>query len=154
MFQRRVLAVGGLSELGTEPLSSCESLDVDGATLRWSTCASLNDARAFAAVASSEKGVFVFGGTTATNAVCSDTAEQLDVAATKWTVLRGRMKTARNAFGAAVSTGRVFLVGGDGNSGNLNSVELFNTATLSFVESVAPISIARQGLAAVSVSCS
>ena len=126
-------------------------LDVHAATLSWSPCATLNEARYYAAIASTPNGVFVFGGSTP-NTYYSDTIEQLtDVAAVKWTALTARLKTGRNEFAAAVAGDRVLLIGG-GAAGKtyLNTVEMFDTTTRCIVGCAAPISSGRNGLAAVS----
>ena len=121
------------------------------ATLSWSPCATLYEARCYAAIAWTPNGVFVFGGVTP-NTYYSDTIEQLTyVAASMWTALTARLKTGRHVFAAAVAGDRVLLVGGwaAGNA-YLNTVEMFDTMTRCIVGCAAPISSGRIGLAAVS----
>jgi N-acetylneuraminic acid mutarotase len=100
--------VAGGHDRGSKYSKSCELYNK--LTGRWTSIVSLLKPRAFAAAASHNKTVFVFGGRN--SHTDHDDAEQYDAVGNTWTVLPARLSRARRELAAACVDGQIYLLGG------------------------------------------
>jgi N-acetylneuraminic acid mutarotase len=102
--QSAVIVAGGFTK-DKNVSKSCEKFKLSAN--KWSSVASLNKPRRYAAAATVDDVVFVFGGRDA-----RDDVEQYDAAADTWTLLTYTMPVGRQSLAVACVNSSVYLLGG------------------------------------------
>ena len=124
---------------------TCETFDPKVG--RWLAAPSLKAKRTCGALAACGGRLLLFGGMSAYNEYL-DTVEEYSHASKTWTELPAVKMAARDRFGAATLNHEVYLVGGENNSGNLNSCERFDAATGHLSQVAGSLCVARSDVAA------
>ncbi len=101
--------VAGCASFEEEVDKSCEKFKV--LANNWTPIASLNVSRCFAAAATVDNVVYVFG-----DAPARDDVEQYDATADTWTLLTTRMPVGRHYLAVACVNSSVYLLGGLNNN--------------------------------------
>src|SRR6266849_3936336 len=113
----------------------------------WTTLASMNTARAGAAAAVIDDGIFVFGGCTGAASAPSFTGEvdMYDPQTNTWTTLPSTMTTARASLVAGHSGDKVYTIGGTTDGVSVSNVnEVYDIPSGTWSTNTATMTTARQ----------
>src|SRR6266446_8781926 len=118
----------------------------------WTTLAPMNAARAGAAAAVIDDGIFVIGGRQSTNGPCSGgpyltTVEKYDIDTNTWSTV-APLLNARSDLAAVAHGGKIFIFGGCSSTGVTNEVDMYDPQTNTWTTTLAPMLNGRASLVA------
>src|SRR2546425_1861017 len=118
----------------------------------WTTLTSMPTARAGAAAAVIDDGIFVIGGRQSTNGPCSggpylQTVEKYDIDANTWSPV-AQLPTPRSDLAAVARGGKIFVFGGCSSTGVTNEVDMYDPQTNTWTTGLMPMPTARASLVA------
>src|SRR6266705_5655045 len=113
----------------------------------WTTLASMNTARAGAAAAVIDDGIFVIGGRQSTSGPCSggpyfDTVEKYDIDTNTWSAV-APLPNQRSDMAAVAHGGKIYVFGGCSDTGVTKEVDMYDPQTNTWT----PLAIMLTGLA-------
>src|SRR6266436_355481 len=99
----------------------------------WATLTSMNTARAGAAAAVIDDGIFVIGGRQSTSGPCSGgpyltTVEKYDIDTDTWSAV-AQLPSARSDLAAVAHGGKIYVFGGCSSTGVTNEVDMYDPQT-------------------------
>ncbi len=119
----------------------------------WTTLAPMNAARAGAAAAVIDDGIFVIGGRQSTNGPCSggpylQTVEKYDIDTNTWSPV-AQLPTPRSDLAAVAHGGKIFIFGGCSSTGVTGEVDMYDPQTNTWTTTgLMPMSTARASFVA------
>ncbi len=119
----------------------------------WTTLAPMNAARAGAAAAVIDDGIFVIGGRQSTNGPCSggpylQTVEKYDIDTNTWSPV-AQLPTPRSDLAAVAHGGKIFVFGGCSSTGVTGEVDMYDPQTNTWTTTgLMPMSTARASFVA------
>ena len=119
----------------------------------WTTLAPMNAARAGAAAAVIDDGIFVIGGRQSTNGPCSgglylQTVEKYDIDTNTWSPV-AQLPTPRSDLAAVAHGGKIFVFGGCNSTGVTGEVDMYDPQTNTWTTTgLMPMSTARASFVA------
>src|SRR2546422_11048988 len=124
----------------------------DPVTDMWTPLMSMPTARAGAAAAVIDDGIFVIGGRQSTNGPCSggpylQTVEKYDIDTNTWSPV-AQLPTPRSDLAAVARGGKIFVFGGCSSTGVTNEVDMYDPQTNTWTTGLAPMPTPRASLVA------
>jgi len=118
----------------------------------WTTLASMNTARAGAAAAVIDDGIFVIGGRQSTSGPCSggpylDTVEKYDIDTNTWSPV-APLPNQRSDMAAVAHGGKIYVFGGCSSTGVTKEVDIYDPQTNTWTIGAMPMPTARASLVA------
>ena len=118
----------------------------------WTTLASMNTARAGAAAAVIDDGIFVIGGRLSTSGPCSggpylDTVEKYDIDTNTWSPV-APLPNQRSDMAAVAHGGKIYVFGGCSSTGVTKEVDIYDPQTNTWTTGAMPMPTARASLVA------
>ena len=118
----------------------------------WTTLASMNTARAGAAAAVIDDGIFVIGGRQSTGGPCSGgpylaAVEKYDIDTNTWSTV-APLLNARSDLAAVAHGGKIYVFGGCSSTGVTNEVDMYDPQTNTWTTTLAPMLNGRASLVA------
>ncbi len=118
----------------------------------WATLTSMNMARAGAAAAVIDDGIFVIGGRQSTSGPCSGgpyltTVEKYDIDTDTWSAV-AQLPSARSDLAAVAHGGKIYVFGGCSDTGVTREVDMYDPQTNTWTTGLMPMPTARASLVA------
>src|SRR6266581_2976372 len=118
----------------------------------WTTLASMNTARAGAAAAVIDDGIFVIGGRQSTGGPCSGgpyltTVEKYDIDTDTWSPV-APLPNQRSDMAAVAHGGKIYVFGGCSSTGVTKEVDMYDPQTNTWTTGLMPMTTARASLVA------
>jgi N-acetylneuraminic acid mutarotase len=118
----------------------------------WTTLMSMPTARAGAAAAVIDDGIFVIGGRQSINGPCSGgpylaTVEKYDIDTNTWSPV-AQLPTPRSDLAAVARGGKIFVFGGCSSTGVTGEVDMYDPQTNTWTTGLMPMPTARASLVA------
>src|SRR5712691_6475647 len=116
----------------------------------WRTLASMNTARAGAAAAVIDDGIFVIGGRQSTGGPCSggpysNTVEKYDIDTDTWSAV-AQLPNQRSDMAAVAHGGKIYVFGGCSDTGVTKEVDMYDPQTDTWTTGLMPMPTARASL--------
>ncbi len=118
----------------------------------WTTLSPMNTARAGAAAAVIDDGIFVIGGRQSTGGPCSGgpyltTVEKYDIDTDTWSPV-APLPSARSDLAAVAHGGKIYVFGGCSDTGVTGEVDMYDPQTNTWTTGLMPMTTARASLVA------